>query len=325
MKLPRRQFLHLAAGAATVPALTRIARAQAYPTRPVRLIVGFAAGGPTDIAARLIGQWLSERLGYSFVVENRPGAASNIATEAVIRAPADGYTLLQATVSNAINASLYERLNFDFVRDTQPVAGLYSGPLIMEVTPAFPANSVSEFITYVRANRGRVNMASAGSGSMPHIAGELFKMMTGTEMVHVPYRGSGPALADLLGGQVQVMFDPVPSSIEHVRSGKLRALGVTGAVRSPELPDIPSIGEFVPGYQVSSWTGVCAPRGAPAEIIDRLNREVNAALSDPVMKGKIADVGRTVLAGSPAEFGKFISDETEKWAKVVKFANIKPE
>jgi len=320
-----RRSLQFGIVAATLLAGVISAAAQSYPSRPIRLIVGFAAGGPTDIAARLIGQWLSERLGYSFVVENRPGAASNIATEAVIRAPADGYTLLQATVSNAINASLYERLNFDFVRDTQPVAGLYSGPLIMEVTPAFPANSVSEFITYVRANRGRVNMASAGSGSMPHIAGELFKMMTGTEMVHVPYRGSGPALADLLGGQVQVMFDPIPSSIEHVSSGRLRAIGVTGAVRSQELPEVPSIGEFVPGYQVSSWTGVCAPRGAPAEIIDRLNREVNAALSDPVMKGKIADVGRTVLAGSPAEFGKFISDETEKWAKVVKFANIKPE
>ena len=321
----RRQFLHLAAGAAALPAVSRIARAQTYPTRPVRIIVGFPPGGAADIAARLMGQWLSERLGQPFVIENRPGAGSNIATEAVVRAPADGYTLLLVSTSNAINATLYDKLNFNFIRDIAPVAGIIRVPHVMEVNPSVPAKTVPEFIAYAKANPGKINMASAGIGAAPHVSGELFKMMTGVDMVHVPYRGAAPALTDLLGGQVQVMFDTMPSSIEYIRAGKLRALAVTTATRSEALPDIPTVGDFVPGYEASAWYGVGAPKNTPAEIVDKLNKEINAGLADPKMKARLADLGGTVLAGSPADFGKLIADETEKWAKVVKFAGIKPE
>src|SRR5262245_17132168 len=325
MKLPRRQFLHLAAGAAALPAVARIARAQTYPSRPVRIIVGFAPGGATDIMARLIGQWLSERLGQQFIVENRPGAASNVATEAVVNAPPDGYTLLVATSVNAINATLYEKLNFNLIRDVTPVASIHREPFVMEVNPSVPVKTVPEFIAHAKANPGKINMATAGIGSGNHIAGELFKMMTGVDLVHVPYRGAGPALVDLLGGQVQVMFATMSSSIEYVRGGKLRALAVTTATRSPVLPDIPTVAKFVPGYESSFWSGVGAPKNTPPEIVDKLNRETNAALADPKFMARLADLGGTALSGSPADFGKFIADETEKWAKVVKFAGLKPE
>ena len=325
MKLPRRQFLHLAAGAAALPAVSRVARAQAYPTRPVRIIVGQAAGSGSDTAARLIGQWLSERLGQQFIIENRPGAAGNIATEAVVRAPPDGYTLLLVNAGNAINATLYDKLNFNFIRDIAPVAGIFRVPQVMEVNPSVPVKTVSEFIAYAKANPGKVNMASAGIGSVHHVAGELFKFMTGVDMVHVPYRGTTPALTDLLAGQAQVMFDVTPSSTPHIRAGKLRALAVTTATRADVLPEIPIMGDFVPGYEASAWLGFGAPKDTPAAIIGMLNREVNAGLADPAIKTRIADLGGTVLAISPAEFGKLIADETEKWAKVVKFANIKPE
>jgi tripartite-type tricarboxylate transporter receptor subunit TctC len=325
MKLPRRNFLQLAAGAAALPAVSRFAWAQAYPSRPVRLIVGFAPGGATDIMARLIGQWLSERLGQQFIVENRPGAASNVATEAVVNAPPDGYTLLVATSVNAINATLYEKLNFNLIRDVAPVASIHREPFVMEVNPSVPVKTVPEFIAHAKANPGKINMASAGIGSGNHIAGELFKMMTGVNLVHVPYRGAGPALVDLLGGQVQVMFATMSSSIEYVRGGKLRALAVTTATRSPVLPDIPTVAEFVPGYESSFWSGVGAPKNTPPGIVDKLNREINAALADPKFKARLADLGGTALSGSPADFRKFIADETEKWAKVVKFAGLKPE
>jgi tripartite-type tricarboxylate transporter receptor subunit TctC len=325
MKLPRRNFLQLAAGAAALPAVSRFARAQAYPSRPVRLIVGFAPGGATDIMARLIGQWLSERLGQQFIVENRPGAASNVATEAVVNAPPDGYTLLVATSVNAINATLYEKLNFNLIRDVAPVASIHREPFVMEVNPSVPVKTVPEFIAHAKANPGKINMASAGIGSGNHVAGELFKMMTGVNLVHVPYRGAGPALVDLLGGQVQVMFATMSSSIEYVRGGKLRALAVTTATRSPVLPDIPTVAEFVPGYESSFWSGVGAPKNTPPGIVDKLNREINAALADPKFKARLADLGGTALSGSPADFRKFIADETEKWAKVVKFAGLKPE
>src|SRR5256886_4717819 len=325
MKLPRRNFLHLAAGAAALPALSRIARAQTYPTRPVRIIVGQAAGSGSDIAARLLGQRLSERLGQPFVVENRPGAGGNIATEAVVRALPDGYTLLLVTAANAINATLYDKLSFVFLRDIAPVAGIFRVPQVMEVNPSVPAKSVSEFIVYAKANPGKVNMASAGIGSAHHVAGELFKFMTGVDMVHLPYRGTTPALTDLLAGQAQVMFDVTPSSTPHIRAGKLRALAVTTATRADVLPEIPIMGDFVPGYEASAWLGFGAPKDTPAAIIGMLNREVNAGLADPAIKTRIADLGGTVLAISPAEFGKLITDETEKWPKVVKFANIKPE
>jgi tripartite-type tricarboxylate transporter receptor subunit TctC len=326
MKLPhRRHFLHLAAGAAALQAMPRIARAQAYPTRPVRIIVGFAPSGATDIMARLIGQWLSERLGQQFIVENRPGAASNIATEAVVNAPPDGYTLLVATSVNAINATLYDKLIFNLIRDIAPVASIHREPFLVEVNPSVPVKTVPELIAYAKANPANINMATAGIGSGNHIAGELFKMMTGVTLVHVPYRGAGPALVDLLGGQVQVMFATMSSSIEYVRGGKLRALAVTTATRSPVLPDIPTVAEFVPGYESSFWTGICAPKNTPAEIVDKLNTEINAALADPKMKAWLADLGGTPLPGSPADFGKFIADETEKWAKVVKFAGLRPE
>jgi tripartite-type tricarboxylate transporter receptor subunit TctC len=325
MKLPRRQFLHLAAGAAALPAMSRIARAQAYPTRPVRIIVGQAAGSGSDTAARLIGQWLSERLGQQFIVENRPGAAGNIATEAVVRAPPDGHTLLLVNTGNAINAMLYDKLNFHFIRDIAPVAGIFRVPQVMEVNPSVPAKTVPDFIAYAKANPGKVNMASAGIGSVHHVAGELFKFMTGVDMVHVPYRGTTPALTDLLAGQAQVMFDVTPTSTPHIRAGKLRALAVTTATRADVLPEIPIMGDFVPGYEASAWLGFGAPKDTPAAIIGMLNREVNAGLADPAIKTRIADLGGTVLAISPVEFGKLITDETEKWAKVVKFANIRPE
>jgi tripartite-type tricarboxylate transporter receptor subunit TctC len=325
MKLPRRIFLHLTAGAAALPAVSRIARAQAYPARPVRIIVGFAPGGATDIMARLMGQSLSERLGQQFVIENRPGAASNVGTEAVVNAAPDGYTLLVVTSVNAINASLYEKLNFNLIRDVAPVASTHREPFVMEANPSVPVKTVAEFIAHAKANPGKINMASAGIGSGNHISGELFKMMTGVNLVHVPYRGGGPALVDLLGGQVQVMFATMSSSIEYVRAGKLRALAVTTATRSPVLPDIPTVAEFVPGYESSFWTGVGAPRNTPANIVEKLNKEINVALAEPKMIARLADLGGTALPSSPADFGKFIVDETEKWGKVVKFANIKPE
>jgi tripartite-type tricarboxylate transporter receptor subunit TctC len=325
LKLPRRRFLHLAAGAAALPVVPRIAMAQAFPTRPVRIVVPFAAGGATDIIARLIGQWLSERLGQQFVIENRPGAGSNIGTEMVVNAPPDGYTLLQVGASSAINATLYEKLSFNFLRDIAPVSGIISIPFIMAVNPSFPAKTVSEFIAYARANPGRVNMASGGNGTAGHLSGELFKMMAGINMVHVPYRGEGPALTDMLGGQVQAMFGTMPASIEYVRAGKLRPLAVTSARRSELLPDLPTVGDFVPGYETSAWQGIGAPKNTPAEIINKLNEEINAGLADPKIKTRVADMGGTVLAGSPADFGKLIADETEKWGKVVKFSGAKPD
>jgi tripartite-type tricarboxylate transporter receptor subunit TctC len=325
MQLPRRNFLRLAAGAAALPAPSRIARAQAYPSRPVRIIVGFAAGGPADIVARLIAQWLSERLGQQFVVENRTGAATNIATEAVVRAPADGYTLLFVTAANAINTTLYEKLSFNLSRDIVPVASLIRAPSVLEVNPSVPAKTVPEFIVYAKAHPGKLIMASGGIGAPSHVFGELFKFMTGVNLVHVPYRGAAPAVTDLLAGQVQVYFDPIPNSIEYIRAGKVRPLAITSATRSEALPDVPTVGEFVPGYEASFWFGIGAPKATPAEIVDKLNKEVNAALADPKMKARLAELGATALPGSSAEFGKFIADETEKWAKVIKFAGIKPE
>jgi tripartite-type tricarboxylate transporter receptor subunit TctC len=325
MKLPRRKFLHLAAGAAALPAVSRFARAQVYPSRPVRIVVGFPPAGGADIFARLMGQWLSERLGQQFIIENRPGAASNIATEAVVRALADGYTLLLITNPNVINATLYDKLNYNFIRDIAPVASIDRVPNVMEVHPSVPTRTVPEFIAYAKANPAKINMASGGNGTSQHVAGELFKMMTGVNLVHVPYRGAGPALVDLLGGQVQVMFASMSSSIEYVRAGKLRALAVTIATRSPVLPDLPTVAEFVPGYEFSFWTGIGAPRTTPAEIVDKLNKEINTALGDPTFKARLADVGGSALSGSPADFGKLIAEETEKWAKVIRAANIKPE
>ena len=325
MKLPRRKFLHLAAGAAALPAMSRIVRAQAYPSRPVRIVVPFAAGGATDIIARLIGQWLSERLGQQFVIENRPGAGSNIGTEVVVNAPSDGYTLLLVGASSAINATLYEKLNFNFLRDIIPVAGVISIPFIMVVNPSFPPKAVSEFIAYAKANPGKVNMASGGNGTAGHLSGELFKVMAGVNMVHVPYRGEGPALTDTLGGQVQVMFGTMPATIEYIRAGKLRPLAVTSARRWEGLPDIPTVADFLPGFETSAWAGIGAPKNTPAEIIEKLNKEVDAGLSDPKLNARLADLGGTVLAGSPADFGKLIAEETEKWGKVVKFSGAKPE
>jgi tripartite-type tricarboxylate transporter receptor subunit TctC len=326
VKLPhRRQFLHLTAGAAALPVVSRFARAQPYPTRPVRLIVPVAPGGASDITARLIGQWLSERLGQPFVIENRPGAAGNIGTEAVVRAPADGYTLLMVSSNNAINATLYDRLNFNFIRDIAPVASLGGGPYVMVVNPSVPAKTVPEFIAYAKANPGTISMGSTGIGGGPHIAGELFKMMAGVNLVHVPYRGGGPALNDLLGGQVQVMFPATVSSIEYIRAGRLRALAVTAATRSDALPDIPTVGEFVPGYEASFWFGIGAPRNTPVEIVAKLNTEINAGLANPKIKARLTDLGGTALALSPADFGKFIADQTEKWGNVIRAANIKPE
>jgi tripartite-type tricarboxylate transporter receptor subunit TctC len=325
MNLPRRQFLHLAAGAAALPAVSRLAWAQAYPTRPVRIIVGAAPSGSFDIMARLIGQRLSEQLGQPFVIDNRPGAVGNIATEAVVRSPADGYTLLLVGAPHAINATLYDKLNFNFIRDIAPVAGIDREPLVMAVNPSVPARTVPEFIAYAKANPAKISMASAGNGTPSHVSGELFKMMAGVNMVHVPYRGGGPALPDLLAGQVQVMFPSMSSSIEYVRTGKLRALAVTTATRSDALPQVSTVSDFVPGFEATLWTGIGAPKNTPADIVDKLNREINAGLADPTIKARLADLGGTPLVGSPADFGKLIADETEKWAKVVKFAGIKAD
>ena len=325
MKLSRHQFLHLAAGAAALPITLRNARAQTYPTRPVRIIVGFPPGGTFDITARVMGQWLSERLGQQFIVENRPGAGTNIGTEAAVRARPDGHTLLLAVTPNAINATLYDKLSFNFSRDIAPVASIARSPNVMLVNPSFPTKTVPEFIAYAKANPGKVNMASQGNGTSGHLAGELFKMTGGIDMVHVPYRGAAPALTDLLGGQMQLMFGSVPSSIEYIRAGKLRALAVTTATRSEVLPDIPTVADFVPGYDVSDWVGVGAPKNTPAEIIDKLNREINAGLADAKLKARFADLGATVIPGSPTDFGKLIAEETEKWAKVVKFSGAKAD
>jgi tripartite-type tricarboxylate transporter receptor subunit TctC len=325
MKLPRRKFLHLAAGAAALPALPRIASAQVYPARPVHFIVAFAPGGANDIVARLIGQWLSERLGQQFIIENRAGAGSNIGTEVVVRAPPDGYVLLMVGTPNAINATLYEKLPFDFIRDVAPVASILRVPLVMEVNPSVPAATVPEFIAYAKANPGKINYASAGIGGVTHVAGELFKMLADIDIRHVPYRGAAPALTDLLGGQVQAMFDIMPSSLQYIRAGKLRAIAVTSATRSEVLPDLPTVGDFLPGYEASAWLGVGAPRNTPVDIVDKLNREINAGLADPKMKARLADLGGTVLAGSPADLGKLIAEETEKWAKVVKLSGAKPD
>src|ERR1700757_2431112 len=325
MKLPRRDFLLLAGGAAALPLVAQVARAQAYPTRPVRWIVGFAPGGGNDIIARLMGQWLSERLGQQFVIENRPGAGTNIATEGVVNAPPDGYTLLLAGIPNAFNASLFGKLNFNFIRDIAPVAGIIRMPLVMVVNPSVPANTVPEFIAYAKANPGKVNMASAGTGGGTHLAGELFKTMAGVKLVHVPYRSNGHALVALLGGQAEVLFPSLSSSIEYIRTGKLRGLAVTTAMRSEAMPELPTVGEFVPGYEISAWYGAGAPKGTPTEVIDKLNREINEILADPKAKARLADLGGTVLAGSPADFGKYMADETEKWGNVIRALNIKAD
>ena len=325
MKLLRRQFLQLAGAAAAAPAFPQFAAALDYPTRPVRIIAGFAAGGGVDVTARLIGQWLTDRLGQSFVIENRPGAGGNIGTEAVVNAAPDGYTLLLATVPNAVNASLYEKLNFNFIRDIVPVAGVIRVPMVILLNPSVPAATVAEFISYAKANPDKVNMASAGNGSAPHMAGELFKMMAGVNLVHVPYRGQGPALTDLLGGQVQVLFAATPGTTEYITTGKLRALAVTSASRAEMLPELRTVAEFVPGYEASQWYGIGVPRNTPVEIVDKLNKEINAAIADPAMKARFAAIGGEPLPGSPAEFGKLISEETEKWGRVVRAAGIKPE
>jgi len=325
MKLNRRQFMHLAAGAVALPAVSRMASAQTYPSRPVRIIVGAPAGGTADILTRLMGQWLSERLGQPFVIENRPGAGTNIATESVVKATPDGYTLLLVAPANAINATLYENLNFNFIRDIAPVAGITRAANVMEVHPSVPAKTVAEFIAYAKANPGKINYASAGIGTSLHVAGELFKMMAGVDMVHVPYRGTAPALTGLLGGQVQMMFDNIPTSIEYIRAGNLRALAVNTATRLEMLPDLPTVGEFLPGFEASAFFGFGAPRNTPVEILDKLNQQINASLTDPKMKAQIAELAGPVIPGSPSDFGKLIATETEKWAKVVKFAGIKPD
>jgi tripartite-type tricarboxylate transporter receptor subunit TctC len=325
MNLPRRRFLHLAAAAVAAPAAARRAVAAAWPSRPVRLIVGFTPAGGNDIIARLMGQWLTERLGQTFVIENRPGAGTNIAAELVINSPPDGYTLFVTNLSNAINATLYEKLNFDFMRDMLPVAGIAQAPAVLTINSGLPVRTVSEFIAHAKANPGRINMGSAGIGSTGHLAGELFKMMAGVNMVHIPYRGDAPALADLLGGQVQVMFGTITSSIEYIKAGKLRALAVTSASRAGVLPDTPSVGDFVPMYEASGFNGLGAPKNTPTQILNRLNQEINAALADPVIKAKLADMGLSRMGGSPADFGSFIAAETEKWGKVVKFSGAKAE
>ena len=325
MNQHRRNFLHLAAGAAALPALSGIARADSYPSRAVHIIVGFAAGGPNDISARLIGQWLSQRLSQQFVVENRTGAGGNIATELVVQSPADGYTLLLVPAPAAINATLYRNLNFNFIRDIAPIGGIVSVPEVLVINPGVPAKTVPELIAYAKANPGKINMASAGVGSVPHVAGELFKFMTGLNLITVGYRGGGPALVDLLAGQVQMMFEPTLSTLPHIRAGKLRALAVTSAKRSAALPDVPTVGEFVAGYEATAWFGLVAPKGTPAEILDKLNREVNAGLADAKIKAQLADLGGAPMPMTRGEFGTFIATETEKWAKVIKFANIKAD
>jgi tripartite-type tricarboxylate transporter receptor subunit TctC len=325
MKLPRRQFLYLAGGAAALPTISRIGWTEAYPSRPVRLVTGFAAAGGSDVVARLIGQWLSERLGQSFIIENRPGAGGNIGTDSVVRAPPDGYTLLLVTFANVVNASLYKKLNFNFIRDISPVAGLMRVPDLMAIHPSVPARTVPEFIAYANANAGKITMASAGNRSSGHLAGELLKMMVGISLVHAPYRGNGPALTDLLGGQVELMFPTSPSVVEYVKSGRLRGLAVTTASRSETLPDVPTVSEFVPGYEVSGLYGIGAPKGTPAEVIATINKESNAALANPKMKARFVDLGGIIIPGSPADFGKVIVEDTEKWAKVIEAANIKME
>jgi tripartite-type tricarboxylate transporter receptor subunit TctC len=325
MKLARRHFVHVAASTATLQFASHLAKAEVYPSRPVRLVVGFPPGGPTDIAARPIGQWLSERLGQQFVIDNRPGAGSNIGTEGVVRAPPDGYTLLLAYSANAINATLYDNLNFNFIRDIAPVASISRETTVMVVNPSFPAKTLPEFVAFAKANPGKINFASGGHGTPPHVVGELFKMMAGVNLIHVPYRGGAPAMADLLGGQVQVMFASPSISIEHVRAGKLRALAVTTKTRSEALPDVPTAGDFVFGFEASVWLGIGAPKSTPPEIIDKLNKEINAGLADPKISARFASLGSTVLPGSPSDFGKLIEDETEKWAKVIRSANIKAE
>jgi tripartite-type tricarboxylate transporter receptor subunit TctC len=325
MKLPRRKLLRLATSVAALPVLSRLAGAQSYPSRPVRIVAAFAAGGGVDITARLIGQWLSDRLGQSFVVENRPGAGGNIGTETVVNAPPDGHTLLLATVPNAVNATLYEKLNFNFIRDIAPVASIIRVSMVILVHPSVPAKTVPELIAYAKVNPGKVNMASAGAGSAPHMAGELFNFMAGVNTVHVPYRGQGPALSDLLGGQVQVFFATTPGTSDFVRTGKLRALAVTSPTRAEGFSQLPQVGDFVAGYEASQWYGIAAPKNTPVEVIDKLNREINAALNDPTMRAKFAEIGGEPLAGSPSAFGRFIAEETEKWGKVVKFTGLKPE
>ena len=325
MKFPhRRRVLHLAAGAAVLPVVSRVAGAQAYPSRPVRIVVPFPAAGLSDIVTRLVGQWLSERLGTPFIIENRPGAGSNLGTEVVVNAPPDGYTLLNLSSANATNATMYDNLNFNFIRDIAPVASLVRFPYVLEVSPSVPVKTVPELIAYAKANPGKLSIASAGTGTPAHIAGELFKQTTGIDMVHVPYRGAALALTDLIGGQVQVMIDNMAASLEHIRAGRLRALAVTTATRLEPLPDLPTVGEFVPGFEASSMNGLGAPKRTPAEIVDKLNKEINAALADPKIKARIADLGLTPLVGSPADLEKLIADETEKWGKVIRAANIKP-
>ena len=325
MKLPRRQFLHLAAGALALPAVSRIANAQSYPSRPVRVIVPFAAGGGTDITARVIAQWLSERLGQSFVVENRPGGGTNIGTEAAAKSPPDGYTLLMVGASNTVNPTLYDKLNFDLIRDFAPIAGVIRAPQIVVANPVLPLRTLPEFIAYAKSNPSKVNMASSGNGSAAHLAGELFKMLAGVNMQHVPYRGGGPALLDLIAGQVQVYFAGMPEAIEYVRADKVRALAVTTTSRAEALPEIPALAEFVPGFDSSIWFGLSAPRNTPISIVDLLNKEINAGLADPRIKARYAELGSTVFPTAPAEFAKFIADEVEKWGRVVKFSGAKPE
>jgi tripartite-type tricarboxylate transporter receptor subunit TctC len=325
MKLARRTLIKSAAAALAAAALPRRAAAQEYPSRPVRIVAGFAAGGGVDITARLIGQRLADRLGQSFAIENRPGAGGNIGTEAVVNAAPDGYTLLLSTVPNAVNASLYEKLNFNFLRDTVPVAGIIRVPMVILLNPQVPATTVPEFIAYAKANPGKLNMASAGNGSAPHMAGELFKMVAGVNLIHIPYRGQGPALTDLLGGDVQVLFATAPGTSDYIKTGRLRALAVTSALRAEVLPELPTVADFVPGYEASQWYGLSAPKNTPAEIIARLNREINAGIAEPAMKARLAAIGGEPLPGSPAEFGRLIAEETEKWGKVVRAAGIKPE
>jgi tripartite-type tricarboxylate transporter receptor subunit TctC len=324
MKLPRRRFLHLAAGAAALPAVSPSAWAQAYPTRPVRLILGYAAGGAPDIVARLIGQWLSERLGQQFIIDNRPGAGSNIGTEAAVRAPPDGYTILYVTTANAISASVFQKLSFNFIRDIAPVAGIIRIPNLVSVNPSLPIKTIPQLIADAKANPGKLNFG-APTATTPQLSGELFNMMTGVSIVHVPYRNQTQAVTDQIAGQIQIGFDAMPTTIEHAKAGKLRALAVTTATRSPALPDVPTVGDFVPGYEASSWHGIGVPKNTPAEIADKLNREINAALADPKMQAQLAELGGTVLSGSPADFGKLVADEAGKWGKVAKFAGIKPE
>jgi len=326
MKLrSRRQFLHLTAGAAALPVLPRTARSQAYPSRPVRIVVPYVPGGPAELLGRLFGQWLSQRLGQPFIVENRPGAGGNIGTEVAVRAAPDGYTLLLVTTANAVNASLYSKLNYDFIRETAPVAGLIRVPAVLVLNPAVPANSVPEFIAYAKANPGKLNMASAGIGTIQHVTGELFKMMAGVNLLHVPYRGQAPAMTDLLGGQVQVMFDGLAASIGHIKAGAVRALAITTAARAEALPELPTMNDFLPGFEASAWYGLAAPRNTPSDIVERLNKEINAAFITPAIKDRLLELGGIVLAGSAVTFGNTIADETEKWAKVVRTANIKAE